>query len=569
MGIPLATLRNSGIFRALSQEEKIGEHTLEDIAKNSRDGQSVAQCLVTQGVISAGELAEKVSEHFGFPLMDLTQFNFDYAQRNATQYLQASEGLEALVLSKRGNVLFVAVADPTDLNTLQQIKFRTRLQVEPIVVSYDALEILCSTASSKTKDDNLLADMDGEPVSTEAQADDDRISVDDAPIVRFVHRTLEEAISRGASDIHFEPYEKSYRVRFRIDGVLTQTSHPPVSAKAKIASRIKVMSKLNISETRLPQDGRMSIQSGNDSDKRIDFRVSTLPTLFGEKIVLRVLNSKSGILKLDKLGFSKSQVDCIQDSLQKPHGMILVTGPTGSGKTVSLYAFLDQLNNDEINISTAEDPAEINIPGINQVNINEKIGVTFSKTLRALLRQDPDVILVGEIRDFETADIAVKASQTGHLVLSTLHTNDAISTIIRMLNMGIEPYNVMASVNLVIAQRLVRKLCSCKQPHPHGRKALSEAGLLSEVDSEKSPTPFCAIGCDACHGTGYAGRTGIYEVMPVSEALKELILQHADVHEMQALIRQEGVISMRQSGLEKVLAGATTIEEVLAATKSN
>jgi len=414
-------------------------------------------------------------------------------------------------------------------------------------------------------DEGLLTEVEsdaGNSINEEASPD-----VDDAPIVRFVQRVLSDALKKGASDIHFEPYEKSYRVRFRIDGVLQEASQPPLAAKSKIAARIKIMSRLNTTETRVPQDGRIRLTLGAD-ERKIDFRVSTLPTLFGEKIVMRLLDSSKSLLKLEQLGFDNTQRSAVEKALAKPHGMILVTGPTGSGKTVSLYTFLQMLNNDSINISTVEDPAEINLPGINQVNINERIGLTFAKALRALLRQDPDVIMVGEIRDLETADISIKASQTGHKVLSTLHTNDAVSSIIRLKNMGVETFNIASSVSLIIAQRLVRKLCNCKSPHPLGLQALTTSGLLKELPQEDW-TPFCAVGCEACNGTGYSGRTGIYEVLPVSEAMQELIISGASALELERLARQEGIASMSESGVAKVRLGITSIEEILSATKAD
>lgn len=565
MSISSAVVKSSGLVRALTAKSILGSSQLEQLSSEEPQGRSVAEWIVSNGVVSAELLASTVAQHFGYPLLDLNQFD-DARDGLESDLVQAEKGLEAFVLNRRQGALYVAMADPTDLSTIQQLKFRTQLQIEPIVVEYDKLlSRIEKNDPSQGMDEGLLTEVETEAninASEEAAPD-----VDDAPIVRFVQRVLGEALKKGASDIHFEPYEKTYRVRFRIDGVLQETSQPPLAAKAKIAARIKIMSRLNTTETRIPQDGRIRLTLGAD-ERKIDFRVSTLPTLFGEKIVMRLLDSSKSLLKLEQLGFDNAQREAVEKALAKPHGMILVTGPTGSGKTVSLYTFLQMLNEDSINISTVEDPAEINLAGINQVNINERIGLSFAKALRALLRQDPDVIMVGEIRDLETADISIKASQTGHKVLSTLHTNDAAATIIRLKNMGVEAFNIASSVSLIIAQRLVRKLCSCKSPHPQGLQALTHAGLMKQVPQEDW-TPFCAVGCDACNGTGYSGRTGIYEVMPVSEAMQELIIAGGSALDMERLARQEGVASMSESGLAKIRLGQTSIEEILSATKTD
>lgn len=565
MSISSAIVKSSGLVRALTAKGILDANQLDQLTTEEAQGRSVADWIVNNGVVSAELLASCVAQHFGYPLLDLAQFD-ENRDGLETDLIQAEKGLEAFVLNRRQGALSVAMADPTDLSTIQQLKFRTQLQVEPVVVEYDKLLTrIEKNDPSQGMDDGLLTDVASE--SGGAGGEESSPDVDDAPIVRFVQRVLSDALKKGASDIHFEPYEKSYRVRFRIDGVLQETSQPPLAAKSKIAARIKIMSRLNTTETRIPQDGRIRLTLGAD-ERKIDFRVSTLPTLFGEKIVMRLLDSSKSLLKLEQLGFDNTQRIAVEKALAKPHGMILVTGPTGSGKTVSLYTFLQMLNDDSINISTVEDPAEINLPGINQVNINERIGLTFAKALRALLRQDPDVIMVGEIRDLETADISIKASQTGHKVLSTLHTNDAVSTIIRLKNMGVETFNISSSVSLIIAQRLVRKLCSCKSPHPQGLQSLLTAGLVKEVPQEDW-TPFCAVGCEACNGTGYSGRTGIYEVLPVSEAMQELIISGASALDMERLARQEGIANMSESGLSKVRLGITSIEEILSATKAD
>lgn len=565
MSISTAVVKSSGLVRALTAKGILEAAQLDSLTAEEAQGRSVAEWIISNNIVSAELLAISVAQHFGYPLLDLSQFD-NTRDGLDNDLIQAEKGLEAFVLSRRQGALSVAMADPTDLSTIQQLKFRTQLQIEPVVVEYDKLlSQIEKNDPSQNMDKNLLTEVASESFNQGSERDEP--DVDDAPIVRFVQRVLSDALKKGASDIHFEPYEKSYRVRFRIDGVLQETSQPPLAAKSKIAARIKIMSSLNTTETRIPQDGRIRMTLGAD-ERKIDFRVSTLPTLFGEKIVMRLLDSSKSLLKLEQLGFENVQRDAIEKALAKPHGMILVTGPTGSGKTVSLYTFLQMLNNDSINISTVEDPAEINLPGINQVNINERIGLTFAKALRALLRQDPDVIMVGEIRDLETADISIKASQTGHKVLSTLHTNDAVSTIIRLKNMGMETFNIASSVSLIIAQRLVRKLCNCKSPHPQGLQALSTANLINQVPQEDW-TPFCAVGCEACNGTGYSGRTGIYEVLPVSEAMQERIILGASALDMERLARQEGILSMRESGLAKIRLGITSIEEILSATKTD
>lgn len=562
MSITSAAVKSSGLVRALLSQGLLDQDKLDELTQAEPQGKSVAEWLVKSGVIASDALARAVSSHYSYPILDLSQFDQASSLNLEPELSAANRGLEAVVLNRRHDTLNVAMADPTDLATVQQLKFRTQLHIEPIVVEYDKL-MHALGESRGGMDEGLMTEVEQDTLNLASAVDEP--DVEEAPIVRYVQRVLGDALKRGASDIHFEPYEKSYRVRFRIDGVLQETSQPPLAARAKIAARIKIMSRLNTTETRIPQDGRIRLTLGND-ERKVDFRVSTLPTLFGEKIVMRLLDSTRSVMKLEQLGLDAKQEQAVQEALQKPHGMILVTGPTGSGKTVSLYTFLHMLNDETVNISTVEDPAEINMAGVNQVNINERIGLTFAKALRAMLRQDPDVIMVGEIRDLETADISIKASQTGHKVLSTLHTNDAVSTVIRLKNMGVETYNIASSVNLIIAQRLVRKLCACKAPHPDGLQVLVKAGLVDQTPQEDW-TPFCAVGCDNCNGTGYRGRTGIYEVMPVSEAMQELIIRGASALEMERQVRTEGVATMRESGLAKIRQGVTTVEEILAATK--
>lgn len=564
MSLTEASIRNSGLVRALLARGTVDGNQLDELLKRPIQQRAVAAWLIETGLCTSESLASEVSAHFGYPLVDINQVDHEGGSDAVLGYRQATKGLDALVLAVRSGTLAVGMVDPTDLALQQQIKFRTQQQVEPVVVEHDKLQLLVNRSQQSPVSSEMLNDEAAEAAAADSE---DEVDIDDAPIVRFVQRILQEALEKRASDIHFEPYEKHYRIRLRIDGQLRETVQPPLAAKAKIAARIKVMARLNTTETRVPQDGRLQVSSPND-DRKIDFRVSTLPTLFGEKMVLRILNSNTGIMKLDQLGMTDLQMSAIEKALAQPHGMLLVTGPTGSGKTVSLYTFLMMLNSEQVNISTVEDPAEIHLSGINQVNINDKIGLTFARALRALLRQDPDIIMVGEIRDFETADISIKASQTGHMVLSTLHTNDASQTIVRLRNMGVEPFNIASSVNLIIAQRLVRKLCSCKQLHPKGAQALVDAGLV-DPGTHLDTTPFCAVGCDLCNGSGYTGRTGIYEVMPVSEAMQTLIVQGASAQDIEHQARREGVLSLRDSGTLKITQGVTSIEEILAATKTD
>jgi type IV pilus assembly protein PilB len=476
----------------------------------------------------------------------------------------------ALPIQQRGNRLFVAISDPMNLIALDEFKFNTGISTEPVLVEEDKLEKILDKAlemgDSPMQMEGLLDDdLDNLEFSDEEDSAQDvsESDVDDTPIVRFVHKVLLDAINKKASDIHFEPYEKAFRVRFRIDGVLEEIASPPITLGPRICARLKVMSRLDISERRIPQDGRIKMQL---SKKRaIDFRVNTCPTLFGEKIVLRILDPSSAMLGIDVLGYEENQKKLYLDALAKPYGMILVTGPTGSGKTVSLYTGLNILNTPDRNISTAEDPAEINMPGINQVNVRPKVGLTFASALRAFLRQDPDVIMVGEIRDLETAEIAIKAAQTGHLVLSTLHTNDAPQTLTRLANMGVPPYNIASAVTLIIAQRLARKLCNhCKVVDDIPKEALIEEGF--DKDEISSLTIYKATGCDQCT-SGYKGRVGIYQVMPVSEEMGRIIMEGGNAIQLADRADEEGVADLRASGLQKVRDGVISLEEVNRVTK--
>jgi type IV pilus assembly protein PilB len=475
---------------------------------------------------------------------------------------------QVVVLGKRGNRLFIGGADPTDQEAVERIKFATQLSPEWVVVEYDKLAKLVAANGANISDtiESLAAgdfDFDVTDESAAEQESNEVASdVEDAPVVRFLQKMLIDAINARASDLHFEPYEYHYRVRFRVDGELREITQPPIAIKDKLASRIKVISRLDIAEKRVPQDGRMKLKFGN---RAIDFRVSTLPTLFGEKIVIRILDPSSAKLGIDALGYEKIEKERLMNAIQRPYGMVLVTGPTGSGKTVSLYTCLNILNQPGVNISTVEDPAEINLPGVNQVNVNEKAGTTFAVALKAFLRQDPDIIMVGEIRDLETADIAIKAAQTGHLVMSTLHTNDAPGTLTRLLNMGVAPFNIASSVLLVTAQRLARRLCdACKTTVEYPREALKRAGF-GDADLDGTWKPYKAVGCSAC-SNGYKGRVGLYQVMPITEEMQRIILAEGSALDIQQEAVKNGVRDLRQAGLAKVRAGVTTLEEVITVT---
>jgi type IV pilus assembly protein PilB len=523
--------------------------------------------LVANNLANPREIAIAASQEFGVPLLDL-----DAIQPDLETVKLVSDKLLAkhrvLPLVKRGKRLFVAVSDPTNLHALDEIKFQTGLSIEAVVVEEDKLQRI-STKAMEQVDTQMpaLADDDLDLENLDVTGGDEdlekdtvgRDDVEDAPIVRFVNKVLLDAIKKGASDIHFEPYEKSYRIRLRLDGYLKEIANPPVQLAVKLAARLKVMSRLDIAERRVPQDGRIKMRISKN--RAIDFRVSTCPTLFGEKIVARILDPSSAMLGIEALGYEQVQKDLYLQALAQPHGMILVTGPTGSGKTVSLYTGLNILNKEDTNISTAEDPAEINLPGVNQVNVNPKVGLTFASALRAFLRQDPDVIMVGEIRDLETAEIAIKAAQTGHLVLSTLHTNDAPKTLTRLIDMGVKPYAIATSVSLIIAQRLARKLCNnCKAPIDMPPEALLKEGYTEE-EIDQGIKIYKPIGCGSCTD-GYKGRTGLYQVMPVSEEIQRIILQEGNAVDIAAQTAAEGTWDLRRSGLEKAKSGITSLDEV-------
>lgn len=548
---------------------KLTQKAAEEIYQKSQISRTsfIAE-LTGSGVVSAADLAHTVSSVFGAPLLDLEAID---PLRLPKDLLDAKicQAYKVVVLSKRSNRLIVATADPTDQEAAEKIKFTTQMGVDWIIAEYDKLNRLVE-ATTKSASESMESLTSGDFEFDESVTEDTSEAIDsaaneveDAPVVKFLHKMLLDAFNMRASDLHFEPYEHQYRVRFRIDGELKEISSPPIAIKDKLASRIKVISRMDISEKRVPQDGRMKLKVG--PDRVIDFRVSTLPTLFGEKIVIRILDPSSAKLGIDALGYEPEEKERLLHAIGRPYGMILVTGPTGSGKTVSLYTCLNLLNKPGVNIATAEDPSEINLPGVNQVNVNEKAGLTFAVALKSFLRQDPDIIMVGEIRDLETADISIKAAQTGHLVLSTLHTNDAPTTLTRMRNMGIAPFNIASSVILITAQRLARRLCPvCKAPADIPHETLVEAGYREE-DLDGSWVTYRAVGCSACNN-GYKGRVGIYQVMPISEEIQRIILRDGSALEIAEQARNEGVRSLRESGLHKARLGLTSLEEVLAVT---
>jgi len=558
-----------GLARALIAAGKLQSKAAEDIYQKSQSSRSsfIAE-LTGSGAVSPADLAHTLSSAYGAPLLDLDAVD---AQRLPKDLLDPKmcQAYRIVVLSKRNNRLIVATADPSDQQAVEKIKFASQMGVDWVIAEYDKLSRMVEAAAvsaSETIDSIVGVEFEfdeGSATETQENADQASAEVEDAPVVRFLHKMLLDAFSMRASDIHFEPYEHQYRVRFRVDGELREVATPPVVIKEKLASRIKVISRLDISEKRIPQDGRMKLKIG--PERVIDFRVSTLPTLFGEKIVIRILDPSSARLGIDALGYDAVEKERLLAAVGRPYGMVLVTGPTGSGKTVSLYTCLNLLNKPGVNIATAEDPSEINLPGVNQVNVNEKAGLTFAAALRAFLRQDPDIIMVGEIRDLETADISIKAAQTGHLVLSTLHTNDAPTTLTRMRNMGIAPFNIASSVILITAQRLARRLCTvCRQVHDVPREALIDAGF-KPAELNGTWKPYKAVGCSACN-SGYKGRVGIYQVMPISEEIQKIILADGSALDIARQAEAEGVRTLRQSGLQKVMQGLTSLEEVVAVT---
>ena len=557
-----------GLGRALVTAGKLGQKAAEDIFRKAQTGRTsfIAE-LTGSGAVSAVDLAHTMSTAFAAPLLDLQAIDIQRLPKGLLDN-KICQTYRIVVLSKRNNRLIVATADPSDQEAAEKIKFSTQMGVDWVIAEYDKLSRLVEVSgatAAEAMESIIGEDFEFDEAATDSMSEVDTASseVEDAPVVKFLQKMLLDAFSMRASDLHFEPFEHTYRVRFRVDGELREIASPPVAIKEKLAARIKVISKLDISEKRVPQDGKMKLKIG--PDRVIDFRVSTLPTMYGEKIVIRILDPSSAKLGIDALGYEPEEKARLLAAIQRPYGMVLVTGPTGSGKTVSLYTCLNLLNKPGVNIATAEDPAEITLPGVNQVSMNERAGMTFTVALKAFLRQDPDIIMVGEIRDLETADIAIKAAQTGHLVLSTLHTNDAPTTLTRMRNMGIAPFNIASSVILITAQRLARRLCpNCKSPADIPRETLLEAGF-KELDVDGSWTPYRPVGCSMCTN-GYKGRVGIYQVMPITDEIQRIVLRDGNAPEIAAQAELEGVRSLRQSGLQKVKIGMTSLEEVLGCT---
>ncbi len=554
------------------------EQLQEALEVQKQDNERLGTILVKLGYLTEEEITSFLSKQYGIPAVNLEHFEIseDVIKRIPSDIARK---YMLIPITRTGSTLTVAMADPTNIYALDDIKFLTGLNVEPVVASELSIKkAIDKYYGSETQIElrKVVEDLEGdfgdeadlEVVEDEEEIDLDSLvaSVEEAPVVKFVNMMLMDAVKKGASDVHVEPYEKYYRVRFRIDGILHEVMKPPLNMKDAITSRIKIMSKLDIAEKRLPQDGRIKLKMKLEGKKKeLDFRVSVLPTLFGEKIVMRILDPEKLMLDMTKLGFEQESLDKFESAIAKPYGMVLVTGPTGSGKTNTLYSAISQLNKPETNIMTAEDPVEFNLPGINQVNVRDEIGLTFAAALRSFLRQDPNIILVGEIRDFETAEIAIKAALTGHLVLSTLHTNDAPSTISRLMNMGIEPFLVATSVNLICAQRLVRRVCkNCKEEVKVPKKTLLDIGFKEE--ELKGLKIYKGKGCDVCNGTGYKGRVGLYEVMEVSDTIKDLILSGATALDLREQAIKEGMITLRRSGLIKIRDGVTSIEEVLRET---
>ncbi len=571
MATPSTRLSLIGLAKRLARDGLLSEAEAahaSDIAA-ARETSLVAYLVETTG-LDAAQIALCASSEFGLPVFDLDAFDAELLSLHGVSD-QIIRKYRALPLFRRGNRLFAAVSDPTDYRALDEIKFSSGLSTEAVLVPHDKLSALLTKVLANSENQPLDeindADLDALVVQDEDNdpgAGTSNIDVDDAPVVRYVNKLLLDAISKGASDLHFEPYEKRYRVRYRVDGILREMAAPPPGLANRLAARIKVLARLDIAERRVPQDGRIKLKVSRN--RAVDLRVSTCPTLYGEKIVMRVLDGGNGLLTVDELGFNPAQRELFEHNLQKPYGMVLITGPTGSGKTMTLYAGLKELNQPGINISTAEDPVEIVMEGVNQVNVNVKAGLTFAAALRSFLRQDPDVILIGEIRDLETAEIAVKAAQTGHMVLATLHTNDAPQTITRLINMGVPSYNVAAALNLIMAQRLARRLCKvCKRPLELPRQTLLKEGF-GEEEIDAGLTIYEAVGCDHCTD-GYKGRIGIYQVMTISDDMRKLITREASDIEIAAQAKHEGIADLIQAGLDKVREGVTSLSEIHRITK--
>ena len=565
MAVTASRSNLTGLPRRLVQDGIISEEDVQEAAAAARKEKiPLVAYIVSKELADSRSIAVAASHEFGVPLLDIDAVDIDIeCLRVVDQKLLSKH--RVLPLLQRGQRLFLGIADPTNLQAIDDVKFQTSLRVDPVVVEQAkleeritrALEAMDTSMSSLDDDDFDLENLD--VTGGDDAPEEDTSDIEDAPVVRFVNKVLLDAIKRGASDIHFEPYEKIFRVRTRLDGVLAEVATPPVALANKVCARLKVMSRMDIAERRVPQDGRIKMRLSKN--RAIDFRVNSCPTLYGEKIVLRILDPSSAKIGIDALGYEEDQKKMYLKYLAKPYGMILVTGPTGSGKTVSLYTGLGILNTVDRNISTAEDPAEINMPGVNQVNVNPKVGLTFASSLKAFLRQDPDIIMVGEIRDLETAEIAIKAAQTGHLVLSTLHTNDAPRTLSRLVDMGVKPYAIATSVSLIIAQRLARRLCdNCKEVRDVPQEALEKEGFTA-ADIEAGLTIFGPVGCKSCN-EGYKGRLGIFQVMEVSETMGRIIMEGGNAMQIADQAANEGVIDLRRAGLNKVMEGLTSLEEI-------
>jgi len=568
-----AEIKLNGLPRKLVSDGLLEEETAINALNSSKKEKiSFTSYLVKHNILSATKIVMEASKEFGLPVFDINALDMEAVPRDLVDDKLIKKH-HALPLYKRGNRLYIGISDPTNLAAIDDIKFQTGTNTEAVLVEENKLATLIEKLLEEQEEsmDDIMGgdmedmdDLDFADPEAEQKNEDTGSDIDDTPVVRFVNKILLDAIKKGASDIHFEPYEKSYRVRLRIDGILREVAKPPVTMSPKLSARIKVMSRMDTAEKRVPQDGRIKLKISKT--KAIDFRVNTCPTLFGEKIVLRILDPSSATLGIDALGYEPDQKELYMNALANPYGMILVTGPTGSGKTVSLYTGLNILNTVDTNISTAEDPAEINLEGINQVNVNDKVGLTFDSALRAFLRQDPDIIMVGEIRDLQTAEIAIKAAQTGHMVMSTLHTNDAPQTLARLVNMGVPPFNIASAVTLIIAQRLARRLCkNCKEVMDIPMAALKEEGFTDEQISAK-PTLYKPKGCDQC-SDGYKGRVGIYQVLPISDAIGRIIMDNGTAIDVADQAEKEGIADLRKSAIKKVIAGLTSLEEINRVTK--
>ena len=556
--------RFTGFIRRLVEEGFVSAENMQNaIIDAKKANQDIVPFLIDQLKIPSLQIAEKISQEFGEPLFDLSVYDSAQIIREGIDEKLINKH-RILPIFKRGNLLYIATSNPTNMDAMDAIRFSSKMNIEAVIVEHHILQKLiennfAQADSFEFSDDDIDLDLGVEDL-TQKQDDENEQQADEAPIVKYINKLLIDAIRMGASDLHFEPYEKSYRVRYRVDGVLRQIANPPLQLATRLASRLKVMSQMDISEKRLPQDGRIKLKLSKT--KAIDFRVNSLPTLFGEKLVLRILDPSSAMLGIDALGYEPAQKELFMQALDKPQGMLLITGPTGSGKTVSLYTGLNILNREDINISTAEDPVEINLEGINQVNVNAKVGLTFSAALKSFLRQDPDIVMVGEIRDLETAEIAIKAAQTGHMVMSTLHTNSAPETLTRLRNMGVPSFNIATSVNLVIAQRLARRLCAqCKELADIPDSSLLEMGFTTEDIKDPDFHVYQPVGCAECR-EGYKGRVGIYEVMKVTPEISKIIMEDGNAIEIAAASARLGFNNLRRSGLIKVMQGVTSLQEV-------